>query len=115
MTQPACTTTFVSNWMVCLILGGNEVPSLDPHDKRLAVEVEGYPSGAAAFWAVEGSQSAEAALQKGDLKFMLDGERLKGSWRCRPAGLTTVKSREKKSLVHRKGQVRGKRRKRRLS
>ena len=32
------------------------------------------------FWAVEGSQSAEAALQKGDLKFMLDGERLKGSW-----------------------------------
>ena len=32
------------------------------------------------FWAVEGSQSAQAALQKGDLKFTLDGERLKGSW-----------------------------------
>ena len=32
------------------------------------------------FWEVEGSLTAEAALRKGDLKFTLEGERLKGSW-----------------------------------
>jgi bifunctional non-homologous end joining protein LigD len=76
-------------------------PSLDLHDKRLAVEVEDHPldyvdlegtipkgeyGGGTVqlwdrgYWAVEGSLSAEAALRKGDLKFTLDGYRLKGSW-----------------------------------
>jgi bifunctional non-homologous end joining protein LigD len=32
------------------------------------------------FWQVEGRDPAEVALRKGDLKFTLDGERLKGSW-----------------------------------
>ena len=32
------------------------------------------------FWEVEGPLHAEAALRKGDLKFRLEGQRLKGSW-----------------------------------
>jgi len=75
-------------------------PSLDPHDKRLAVEVEDHPLDYGDFegtipkgeygggtvmlwdrghWAPEG-MTAEAGLAKGDLKFTLDGDRLHGSW-----------------------------------
>jgi bifunctional non-homologous end joining protein LigD len=76
-------------------------PSLDPHDKRLAVEVEDHPLDYGDFegtipkgqygggtvqlwdrgyWEPEGSVEPEAALANGDLKFILSGERLKGSW-----------------------------------
>jgi len=76
-------------------------PSLDPHDKRLAVEVEDHPldygdfegtipkgqyGGGTVmlwdrgFWAPEGDASPEEALKSGDLKFVLAGERLSGSW-----------------------------------
>jgi bifunctional non-homologous end joining protein LigD len=76
-------------------------PSLDPHDKRLAVEVEDHPldygdfegtipkgqyGGGTVqlwdrgFWEVEGPLPPEEALRKGDLKFRLEGQRLKGSW-----------------------------------
>jgi len=76
-------------------------PSLDPHDRRLAVEVEDHPLDYGDFegtipkgqygggtvqlwdrgyWQPEGNLSAEAALKKGDLKVRFDGERLHGSW-----------------------------------
>ena len=76
-------------------------PSLDPHDRRLAVEVEDHPldygdfegtiphgqyGGGTVllwdrgFWAPEGSTSAEAQLKSGDLKFVLAGEKLNGGW-----------------------------------
>ena len=75
-------------------------PSLDPRDRRLAVEVEDHPLPYGDFegsipkgqygggtvmlwdrgyWAPEG-MTAEAGLKAGDLKFTLHGERLKGSW-----------------------------------
>jgi bifunctional non-homologous end joining protein LigD len=76
-------------------------PSLDPADKRLAVEVEDHPldygdfegtiaqgqygGGTVQLWdrgywrPLEGI-SPQAALKAGELKFELEGERLHGSW-----------------------------------
>lgn len=76
-------------------------PSLDPHDKRLAVEVEDHPldygdfegtipkgqyGGGTVmlwdrgFWEPEGRTSPERALAKGELKFTLEGSRLHGGF-----------------------------------
>jgi bifunctional non-homologous end joining protein LigD len=74
-------------------------PSLDPSIKRLAMHVEdhpidygtfegvipeGYGAGLVMLWDqgtwVPESDNVERALAKGDLKFALDGYKLKGSW-----------------------------------
>jgi bifunctional non-homologous end joining protein LigD len=76
-------------------------PSVDPADKRLAVEVEDHPldygdfegtipkgeyGGGTVqmwdrgFWAPQGAKRPEDAIRAGDFKFVLAGERLKGSW-----------------------------------
>jgi bifunctional non-homologous end joining protein LigD len=76
-------------------------PSLDPRVKRLAVEVEDHPldygdfegtipkgeyGGGTVqlwdrgFWAPLPGTNARAALKAGNLKFLLEGERLKGEW-----------------------------------
>ena len=74
-------------------------PSLDPKTKRLAMHVEdhpieygtfegvipsGYGAGIVMLWD-QGTwtpqvEDVDAALKKGDLKFTLDGFKLKGSW-----------------------------------
>src|SRR5215469_6114637 len=76
-------------------------PSPDPHDRRLAVEVEDHPldygdfegtipkgqyGGGTVmlwdrgFWAPEGGADPEAMLKKGDLKFVVAGEKIQGGW-----------------------------------
>ncbi|MGX9966287.1 DNA ligase D [Roseomonas sp. F4] len=85
-------------------------PSLDPADKRLAVEVEDHPidygrfegtipkpdyGGGTVqifdrgFWAPLNPDSVDADLEKGELKFVLAGERLRGGFvlvRMKPRG-----------------------------
>jgi len=77
-------------------------PSLDPKDRRLAMEVEDHPLDYGDFegtiprgqygggtvmlwdrgyWAPEkGFEKIGAALAKGELKFVMEGERMHGSW-----------------------------------
>ncbi len=76
-------------------------PSLDPHDKRLAVEVEDHPLDYGDFegtipqgeygggtvqlwdrgyWIPDGGKTPEEALAEGDFKFVLVGKRLHGRW-----------------------------------
>jgi bifunctional non-homologous end joining protein LigD len=74
-------------------------PSLDPKTKRLAMQTEdhpldygefegvipeGYGAGIVMLWDkgtwTPQSDDIDAALKKGDLKFTLDGYKLKGSW-----------------------------------
>jgi bifunctional non-homologous end joining protein LigD len=76
-------------------------PSIDPHDKRLAVEVEDHPLDYGDFegtipkgqygggtvqlwdrgyWRPVGNRTPEEMLRRGNLDFLLEGERLHGSW-----------------------------------
>src|SRR3982750_1829606 len=76
-------------------------PSFDPHDRRLAVEVEDHPLDygdfegtipkgqygggtvmlwARGFWAPEPGFDIAKGLKKGELKFVMEGGRMHGGW-----------------------------------
>ena len=97
-----CITICGLRWMACSSPGPSpKGPSLDPRDRRLAVEVEDHPldygdfegtipkgeyGGGTVmlwdrgFWVTEDGGDPERALRKGELKFTLAGEKLQGSW-----------------------------------
>ena len=88
-------------------MGGTKGPSLDPHDKRLAVEVEDHPldygdfegtipkgqygGGTVMVWdrGYWDCEDPERAYAKGKLEFTLEGEKLHGGWM-----LTRMRKRE---------------------
>jgi len=76
-------------------------PSIDPADKRLAVEVEDHPLDYGDFegiipkgeygggvvqmwdrgyWIPQDARDPEESLEKGELKFVMAGKRMRGSW-----------------------------------
>jgi bifunctional non-homologous end joining protein LigD len=92
-------------------------PSLDPSIKRLAMHVEdhpieygtfegvipeGYGAGLVMLWDrgtwLPETDDVDAALAKGDLKFTLDGFKLKGSWvLVRTRGYTRTRERDRRA------------------
>lgn len=86
-------------------------PSLDPHDKRLAVEVEDHPmdygdfegtipkgqyrGGTVMVWdrGFWGCDDPQRAFRKGKLDFTLEGEKLQGGWIRSSPGCAVGKAR----------------------